>query len=131
MMVMVVAMPMVVPFVFFHLATRLFKRPFEIFIDPRHLLDGRPDISRNLTKTLIDHRFLPFAVFTGMLFVMIDPVLQQYFYFVSMSHSLFSWQVYFLARGKFFHHHAQIQAGERKILPARKSIRRMTDPVIT
>jgi len=86
-MVMMVVMIVTMPFVFFLFTTGLFQGLSEIFIDPVHFLDRRPNITRQRPLALINQRILPFAVFAGMFFVMVYPVLQQYFNFISIFHA--------------------------------------------
>lgn len=87
MVMMVVMIVVAMPSVFFLFTTGLFQSLREIFIDPVHFLDRRPNITRQRPLALINQRFLPFAVFAGMFFVMVYPVLQQYFNLISISHA--------------------------------------------
>ncbi len=84
---MMVVMIVAVFLAFFQSAARLFQGLFEILINPTHLLDRRPDITGQRPLPLINHRLLPFTVFAGMFSVMVYPVLQQYLYLISISHS--------------------------------------------
>ncbi len=87
MMMVVMMVIMVMPVLFFLTATSFLQGLFEIFVDPAHFLDGRPDITCQRPLAFINQRFLPFAVFAGVFPVMVYPVLQQYFYLISSSHS--------------------------------------------
>lgn len=73
-MVMVVVMMVVMACILFP-AARLLEGLLEVVVDLGHLLDRRSDIAGHRIMPLIYQGLLPFAVFHGMFFVMIDPVL--------------------------------------------------------